>query len=338
MKSTRLGAGLATATMSGVVNCVAYDAEGHKVSAVDVEDISEVLKSPEHFIWIGLHEPGEELVRRIQAEFGLHDLAVEDALRAHQRPKVEEYGPSLFVVLRTAQLDAGQVALGETHIFLGPQFVVSLRHGASLSYAEVRTRCEASPQLLRKGPGFVLYALMDFVVDHYFPIVDELEEKLESLEERIFGGGFNRETTEEIYGLKRDLVTLKRAVSPLVEVCNRLVRFDVALIPEDTRLYFRDVYDHVIRINETVDNLRELLTTALEANLSLISVGQNEVTKKLAAWAAILAVPTMIAGVYGMNFEFMPELHWAYGYPLVMAGMVGLCGLLYWRFKRAGWL
>ena len=324
--------------MSGVVNCVAYDAEGHKVSAVDVEDISEVLKSPEHFIWIGLHEPGEELVRRIQAEFGLHDLAVEDALRAHQRPKVEEYGPSLFVVLRTAQLDAGQVALGETHIFLGPQFVVSLRHGASLSYAEVRTRCEASPQLLRKGPGFVLYALMDFVVDHYFPVVDELEEKLESLEERIFGGGFNRETTEEIYGLKRDLVTLKRAVSPLVEVCNRLVRFDVALIPEDTRLYFRDVYDHVIRINETVDNLRELLTTALEANLSLISVGQNEVTKKLAAWAAILAVPTMIAGVYGMNFEFMPELHWAYGYPLVMAGMVGLCGLLYWRFKRAGWL
>ena len=324
--------------MSGVVSCVAYTAEGHKVGTVEVDDISEVLKVPDHFIWIGLHEPSEELVRRIQAEFGLHDLAVEDALRAHQRPKIEEYGHSLFVVLRTVQLEGDAIAFGETHIFLGPQFVLSLRHGASLPYTEVRTRCEASPQLLRKGPGFVLYALMDFVVDHYFPVVDEFEEKLGSLEERIFGGGFNRETTEEIYGLKRDLVALKRAVSPLVEVCNRLVRFDVALIPEDTRLYFRDVYDHVIRINETVDNLRELLTTALEANLSLISVGQNEVTKKLAAWAAILAVPTMIAGVYGMNFEFMPELHWTYGYPLVMGSMVGLCGLLYWRFKRAGWL
>jgi magnesium transporter len=324
--------------MNTVVNCVAYTADGQKVGPVDVEDVSEVLKVPDQFIWIGLHEPSDELVRRIQGEFGLHDLAVEDALVAHQRPKIEEYGHSLFVVLRTVQLEAGKIALGETHIFIGPQYIISLRHGASMPYTEVRTRCEASPQLLRKGPGFVLYALMDFVVDHYFPVVDALEEKLEGIEERIFDGGFNRETTEEIYGLKRDLVTLKRAVAPLIEVCNRLVRFDVALIPEDTRLYFRDVYDHIIRINETVDNLRELLTTALEANLSLISVGQNEVTKKLAAWAAILAVPTMIAGIYGMNFEFMPELHWTYGYPVVMATMAGICGFLYWRFKHAEWL
>jgi len=324
--------------MSSVINCVAYTADGRKVGDTDVEDVSEILKFPGQFIWIGLHEPTEDLVRRIQAEFGLHDLAVEDALRAHQRPKIEEYGNSLFVVLRTAQLEDGRIAFGETHIFVGPQYIISLRHGASLPYTDVRTRCEASPQLLRKGPGFVLYALMDFVVDNYFPIVDELEEKLESLEERIFGGGFNRESTEGIYELKRDLLGLKRAVSPLVEVCNRLVRFDVGLIPEDTRLYFRDVYDHVIRINETVDNLRELLTTALEANLSLISVGQNEVTKKLAAWAAILAVPTMIAGIYGMNFVDMPELHWWFGYPLVMGAMGAACGFLYWRFKRARWL
>ena len=324
--------------MSSVINCVAYTADGRKVGDADVDDVSEILKFPGQFIWIGLHEPTEDLVRRIQAEFGLHDLAVEDALRAHQRPKIEEYGNSLFVVLRTAQLEDGRIAFGETHLFVGPQYIISLRHGASLPYTDVRTRCEASPQLLRKGPGFVLYALMDFVVDNYFPIVDELEEKLESLEERIFGGGFNRESTEGIYELKRDLLGLKRAVSPLVEVCNRLVRFDVGLIPEDTRLYFRDVYDHVIRINETVDNLRELLTTALEANLSLISVGQNEVTKKLAAWAAILAVPTMIAGIYGMNFVDMPELHWWFGYPLVMGAMAVLCGLLYWRFKRVGWL
>jgi magnesium transporter len=322
---------------SAVVNCAAY-ADGCKVRAVDIDDISEVLREPEQFVWIGLHEPGDELLRRIQEEFGLHDLAVEDALRAHQRPKIEEYGASLFVVLRTAQLHEGKVEFGETHIFVGPRYVVSVRHGASLSYAEVRTRCECTPHLLRKGPGFVLYALMDFVVDRYFPIVDELEEKLETLEETIFAGGMSRETTEQIYGLKRDLVGLKRAVSPLIEICNRLVRFDIGLIPEDVRLYFRDVYDHVMRINETVDNLRELLTTALEANLSLISVAQNEVTKKLAGWAAILAVPTMIAGIYGMNFEFMPELHWRYGYALTMAGMVVVCGFLYTRFRRAGWL
>ena len=221
---------------------------------------------------------------------------------------------------------------------LGPRYVLTVRHGPSLSYTEVRTRCESTPSLLRKGPGFVLYALMDFVVDRYFPIVDALEDELEGLEEAIFGGMFSEATTERIYDLKRDLVSLKRAVSPLVEVCNRLVRFDVKLIPEDARLYFRDVYDHVIRINETIDNLRELLTTALEANLSLISVRQNEVMKRLGAWGAIIAVPTLIAGVYGMNFEFMPELHWRWAYPIVGGTMLTACAALYARFKRAGWL
>ena len=320
-----------------VVNCVAY-ADGRRIGAVDIEDTSEVLKLPGQFIWIGLHEPTEELVRKIQAEFGLHDLAVEDALRAHQRPKIEEYGDSIFVVLRTARLSEGKIEFGETHIFVGRRYLVSIRHGASLPYSEVRARCEAAPSQLRKGPGFVLYALMDFVVDHYFPIVDALEDLLEELEEEIFAGGAARPTAQRIYDLKRDLVGVKRAVSPLMEVCNHLVRFDVALIPEDTRVYFRDVYDHVVRINESIDILRELLTTALEANLALASIGQNEVTKKLAAWAAILGAPTLVASVYGMNFEFMPELHWRYGYPVVALGSAALCGWLYWRFKRAGWL
>jgi magnesium transporter len=245
-------------------------------------------------------------------------------------------------VLRTAQLERRdgrcQVALGETHVFVGPRYVLTVRHGPSLSYAEVRTRCESTPSLLRKGPGFVLYALMDFVVDRYFPIVDALEDELEGLEEAIFGGTFSGATTERIYDLKRDLVSLKRAVSPLVEVCNRLVRFDVKLIPEDARLYFRDVYDHVIRINESVDNMRELLTSALETNLALVSVRQNEVMKQLAAGAAMVAVPTLIAGVYGMNFEAMPELHWRFGYPVSIALMVGACAYLYRRFRKSGWL
>ncbi len=323
--------------MNMVVNCAAYS-DGQRIANVPIQDISEVLKVEGQFIWVGLHEPSDELLRQIQEEFGLHDLAVEDALRAHQRPKLEEYGEALFVVLRTAQLVDDKIEFGETHIFIGGCYVVSVRHGASLSYAEVRARCESTPQLLRKGPGFVLYALMDFVVDHYFPIVDALEEQLEHLEEEIFESKFDRDTTERIYALKRDLVRLKRAVSPLIEICNRLVRYDMPLIPEDTKPYFRDVYDHVLRINETIDNLRELLTTALEAHLSLVSVAQNDVTKKLAAWAAILAVPTMIAGVYGMNFHFMPELGWRYGYGMAMGLMLGVCSFLYWRFKRTNWL
>jgi magnesium transporter len=246
------------------------------------------------------------------------------------------------VVLRTAQPgpggDQGRIAFGETHIFMGRDYLVSVRHGASLSYAAVRARCESMPHLLKQGPAFVLYAIMDFVVDHYFPIVDVLEDELEHLEEQIFGGTYDRHTTERVYDLKRDLVALKRAVAPLIDVCNRLMRYDASLIPDDTRPYFRDVYDHVIRVNETVDNLRELLNTALEAHLSLIAVGQNEVTMRLAAWAAILAVPTAIAGIYGMNFEVMPELHWRYGYAVVLGSIAATCGTLYWRFKRAGWL
>jgi magnesium transporter len=325
--------------MKGVVASVAY-ANGRRLGEVAIPDISEVLEQPGRFVWIGLHDPDDEVLKEVQQEFSLHDLAIEDAARAHQRPKVERYGDSLFVVMRTAHLDrpTGAIEFGETHLFVGANYVVSIRHGASLPYVEVRTRCEASPDLLAKGPVFVLYALMDFIVDQYFPLVDSFEDRLEELEDDIFQQTLTRETTERIYQLKRNLLEVKRAVAPLVDMCNRLVRTDSALIPEDARVYFRDVYDHTIRINEMIDTLRELLTTALEANLSLISVSQNEAMKRLAGWAAIIAVPTMIAGIYGMNFKFMPELDWALGYPVTMVVMLGACGFLYYRFKRSGWL
>jgi magnesium transporter len=325
--------------MKGVVNSIAY-AGGRRLGEVAIPDISEVLKQPGRFVWIGLHEPDAEVLTEVQGEFALHDLAIEDATRAHQRPKLERYGDSLFAVLRTAHLDraTGAIEFGETHLFVGSNYVVSVRHGASLPYVEVRSRCEASPDLLAKGPGFVLYALMDFIVDQYFPLVDAFEERLEELEDNIFRQTLTRETTERIYQLKRNLLEVKRAVAPLVDVCNRLVRTDNALIPDDARVYFRDVYDHAIRINEMIDSLRELLTTALEANLSLISVSQNEAMKRLAGWAAIIAVPTLIAGIYGMNFKFMPELDWILGYPVAMAVMLAACGFLYYRFKRSGWL
>ncbi len=323
----------------GIVNCAAYSA-GQRVADLPICDIHETLKHGDRFVWIGLNEPSAEVMREVQKEFQLHDLAIEDALTAHQRPKLELYEESLFVVLRTAQLLPGGVGLefGETHVFVGERYIVSVRHGSIKSHVGLRARCEAMPQLLTKGPGFVLYALMDFIVDQYLPIVQALEEQLEELEEEIFGERFDRNTTGRIYRLKRDLLALKRAVSPLVDVCNRLMRFDVSLIPEDTRPYFRDVYDHTMRINEMIDNLRELLTTALEANLSLISVSQTEHTKRLAAWAAIIAVPTMIAGIYGMNFDTIPELHWRFGYPVVMTVMFGACAALFFGFRRSGWL
>jgi magnesium transporter len=325
--------------MSAVVNCAAYS-EGRRVSTVEIADVGHVIREPGRFVWIGLYAPSAELLRQVQREFGLHDLAIEDAHRAHQRPKLETYGDSLFIVLRTARMNEAErrTEFGETHFFVGCNFIVSVRHGSSLSYADVRARCESTPQLLRKGPGFALYAVMDSIVDQYFPVIQALEQELESLEDKIFGERSGRETLEQIYQLKRQLLEVKRAISPLIDICNRLVRFDLEVIPEDTRPYFRDIYDHVIRINEMVDNARELLTTALEANFSLISIGQGEVSKRFAGWAAIIAVPTMVAGIYGMNFKFMPELELPYAYPVVLFVTFGLSFLLYLLFKRSGWL
>jgi magnesium transporter len=299
-----------------------------------------MLMHPDRFIWIGLHEPDEESLRQVQQAFGLHDLAIEDAHRAHQRPKVELYGESLFVVLRTAHMgrEHGRIEFGETHIFLGARYIVTVRHGASLPYVSVRARVESTPHLLGKGPGFALYALMDFIVDQYFPIVDALEQQLQALEDKIFGESFSRETTAQIYHLQGELLEIKRVVSPLIDICNRLMRFDIELIPQGTQLYFRDVYDHVVRINEMVDTLRELLTTALEANFSLISIAQNDAMKRFAGWGAIIALPTMIAGIYGMNFQYMPELGWRFSYPAVLFLTIAVCGYLYFRFRRAGWL
>jgi magnesium transporter len=322
----------------GVVSCAAY-ANGRRVTDLPLSQVSEALAEGDRFVWIGLFEPNDAILRQVQQEFGLHDLAIEDALRAHQRPKLEQYEDSLFVVLRTVQINnAGALEFGETHIFVGPQYLISVRHGSVKSHAELRTRCEGVPHLLGKGPGFVLYALMDFIVDQYLPVVEELEERLEQLEEEIFDVRVTRLTTERIYALKRDLLALKRTVAPLLDVCGRLMRYDFNLIPDDTKPYFRDVHDHVVRVNEMIDNVRELVTTALEANLSIASVAQQEDTRRLAAWAAIIAVPTMIAGVYGMNFEFMPELQWRYGYPLVLAFTAALCVSLYVGFKRSRWL
>jgi magnesium transporter len=321
-----------------IVNCVAYS-HGRRKADVELTQVHELLKEDNQFVWIGLHEPSEEVLEQVQREFGLHDLAVEDAHNAHQRPKVEMYEDSIFVVLRTAQISKeNHIEFGETHFFVGSNYIVTVRHGSSISYADVRSRCESSPDMLSKGPGFALYAVMDFIVDLYYPVVHEMEIELESIEDKIFKEKPSRETTEQIYQLKRELLEVKRAVSPLVDVCNRLMRFDIKSISEETRPYFRDIYDHVIRINEMVENTRELLNTALEANFSLISISQNDVSKKFAGWAAIIAVPTMVAGFYGMNFKFIPETEWPFGFYAVLLATVALCVLIYYLFRRSGWL
>ena len=324
--------------MKEIINCAAY-AGGQRLADIDLNKVHQVLREKDKFVWIGLHDPTEEVLSRVQDEFDLHDLAIEDAHSAHQRPKIEVYGDSIFVVLRTAQMNTDRhIDFGETHFFVGVNFIVSIRHGSSVTYTEVRKRCESMPEILGKGQGFVLYAVMDFIVDRYFPVVHELEMELQKLEDKIFKEKPSRDTTEQIYQLKRELLDVKRAVSPLIDICNRLMRFDIKCISKDTQPYFQDIYDHAIRINEMVDNTRELLNTALEANFSLISISQNDTSKKFAGWAAIIAVPTMVAGFYGMNFKFMPELNWYYGYYAVIILTILACSLLYYFFKRSGWL
>ena len=323
--------------MSTVVASAAYHA-GRRVADVPVEEAGAWAARDDHFVWVGLLEPDEALLRRVQRQFDLHELAIEDALHAHQRPKIEVYGDAVFLVLRTVRLTDGRIHFGETHVFAGSNYVVTVRHGASATYSPVRARCESSPELLHHGVDFVLYAVMDYVVDCYFPVLDTLEADVAKLEQRLLHRPPTQAEVERIAQVRRDLERVRRAASPLMEVCSRLERFPLPMIDEEMHPYFRDVYDHVIRVNEAVVSLRELLSFAFEASMMLASARQNDVTRKLAAWAAILAVPTAMAGIYGMNFEHMPELKWTYGYYGVLAVIVGACVFLYWRFKRTGWL
>lgn len=322
--------------MSTVINCVEYEA-GLRRAEVDLKDAC-ACEADGSFVWVGLHAPDKDLLLTVQQRFNLHDLAIEDALLAHQRPKLEIYGDAVFIALRTAQLVDKKIQFGETHIFAGRGYVVTVRHGSTTAYREVRARCENVPKMLAMGESFVVYSIIDFIVDNYFPVLHELEAEADMLEEEVFAHRSDPTDVERIYELRHELLLLRRAVQPLQEVCNRIMRYDVPLINHAMNDYFRDIQDHVIRVVEGIDNLRDLLNAALEANLLLVSLAQNQVTKRLTGWAAILSIPLAIASIYGMNFKWMPELELPYGYPTVMALMFGLCGYMYFRFRRAGWL
>jgi magnesium transporter len=293
--------------------------------------------------WIGMYRPAEDEILKIAEEFGLHELAVEDARKGHQRPKIEEYGDSLFAVLHPVELirnaaGAEELKIGEVDVFVGRNYVLTVRHRTQLGFAPVRARAEREPELLRHGAGFVFYALIDNVVDRYFPVLDQLETRLESAEQQLFESASTRSKIEELYALKQQLMALKHVVAPLMEAVGKLYGGRVPQLCQGTQEYFRDVYDHLARINSTIESIREMLTTAIQVNLALIGISDNEVTKRLAAWGALITVPTLIAGIYGMNFKHMPELDWSIGYPLAIGCMVAVDMLLFTRFRRARWI
>lgn len=321
-----------------LINCVAYQ-EGKKLSDIPVGDISEHLKEPDTFVWVALRDPAVADITLMQEEFGLHELAVEDALRGHQRPKMEEYGDSLFVVAQIVELSGDELNVGQLAVFAGSNYVLSVRRDANQGFLGVRARAEREPHQLRKGAGFVLYALVDAVVDRYFPVVDMLESELESIEDHIFGRkGSQSANVERLYELKRKAQTLRHAVVPLMDAVGRLYGGMVPGVVVETQDYFRDIHDHLHRIAGRLDAVRDTINTAIQVTLSMVAIEDNEVSKKLASYAAIFAVFTAFAGVWGMNFEFMPELKWKYGYPLALLTMVGVCVYLYRRFKKSGWL
>ncbi|WP_144409325.1 magnesium and cobalt transport protein CorA [Pseudoxanthomonas suwonensis] len=324
-----------------VVNCVWYDGEGRRHD-LPLDRLGEMLASDAPgFAWVGLYEPADAVLLQLQEELHLHPLAVEDARNAHQRPKVEAYGDTLFLAVHTAQMVEGQIRYGETHAFLGDRFLLTVRHGASLSYAPARSRMEREPDLLRFGPAMALYAVLDFIVDNYVPIVDEHRDSLRKLERDIFSDTYRRAIVVRLYDLKRDLTYMRVAVSPLQDVLAQLLRSQAAqglLVREEVRVYLRDVHDHVLRINDTIDTLRDMLGTALSVNLSMVTLAQGETVKRLGAWAALLAAPTLITSWYGMNFAHMPELEPRWAYPLLIVAVAAICIGLYRLFKRARWL
>jgi len=323
--------------MGRVVAAYAYRA-GQRVAEIQLGDSAAWAHEKGDFVWIGFHEPTEQDLRTLQQQFGLHELAVEDAMSAHQVPKLEVYGDSLFVVLRTAALQDGHVALGETCIFVGEDYLITVRHGASQSYQPVRQRCEAAPRLLSHGVDYVLHAILDYVVDNYTPVVEAAVEEVDAIEERLLTDKLTRPDIERIYELRRELVRLRRVAAPMADICSRLRHVDLPFIDKEMRPYFKDVLDHVVRVNETIDGLREVLSFAFEAAHLLESARQGDVSRKFAGWAAILAVPTAIAGIYGMNFQFMPELDWHYGYFMILGVIFAAAGLLFYMFRRSGWL
>jgi magnesium transporter len=322
-----------------IVDSAVYE-EGRRVDGdVGVHEAMEACRHPNCFTWIGLFEPTEDEFDSIRREFDLHPLAVEDAIHAHERPKLEVYGDMVFIILKTARyVDPTEVIkLGEILVFLGHDYIITVRHGEASELGGVRHQLEENPELLKHGPGAVLHAIVDRVVDDYAPAIAGLGEDIDQVEDQVFSGS-RINVAERIYKLKREVLQFGHAVGPLVDPVDRLARGKYNVIHPEVRTYFRDVNDHLLRAHDQLEGYRDLLTSVLQANLTQVGVRQNEDMRKISAYVAMAAVPTLIAGIYGMNFDHMPELRWEFGYPMAVALMACIVGFLFWRFKRAGWL
>jgi magnesium transporter len=323
-----------------IVDCAIYDDGVRRDGQVELAHAYDERHEPGKFVWIGLYEPTEAEFDSLRREFDLHPLAVEDAIHAHQRPKLDVYDDMVFLVLKTARyIDPTEVIeFGEVLVFLGADYVITVRHGEASSLRPVREALDADPERLRKGPGAVLHAILDLIVDDYAPAIEGLENDIDEVEEQLFSPGRRSNPAERIYRLQREVLSFRKATAPLVDPVERLAKGEYSLIHPEIRDYFRDVNDHLIRVRDQLDAMRDLLAGSLQANLAQVGVRQNEDMRRISAWVAIIAVPTMIAGIYGMNFEDMPELRWHYGYPAALLVMLTICIGLYRYFKRAGWL
>ncbi len=321
-----------------LINCVAYQ-QGTKLADIAVAKIGEYLARPDCFVWVALKDPSDQELHEMQAQFHLHELAVEDARHGHQRPKIEEYADTVFAVMHMIEYSpTDELLVGEVAVFVGPNFVLSVRSRSTQGFLGVRQRAEREAHLLRHGASFVFYALMDAVVDRYFPVIDMMERELDAIEDQIFEPGAARQNIERLYALKRRVGVLRHAVVPLMEATGKLHGGRVPLVCERSQDYFRDVDDHLVRCNAALDALRDTIATAIQVNLSMVTIDESENTKRLAAWAGIFAVATFFVGIWGMNFEHMPELKWTWGYPTALGVIGAVCGLMYWRFRKAGWL
>jgi magnesium transporter len=327
-----------------LINCVVYR-HGQRLADIPVQDISEYVAQPDCFVWVALRDATDDELETMREEFGLHELAVEDARHGHQRPKVEEYGEVVFTVMHTIEFASERndaldepLCIGEVAVFTGPNFVLSIRNRSRQPLLGVRERAEREPHLLRKGPGYVLYAIMDAVVDRYFAIIDALESELDAIEERMFEPEKVLEHVQRLYQLKQRAALVRHAVGPLLDAVGRLVSGRVPKVCVHHRAYFRDVYDHLERMHAALENLRETINTAIQVSLSIVTIEETQTTKRLAAWAAIFAVATAFAGIWGMNFQYMPELQWRWGYLAAIGVIASACALVYWRFRRLGWL
>lgn len=323
-----------------LINCIAYD-QGHKLvdlAGSSEQDLLQHLDQPQRFVWVALREPDAEELARCQRVFGLHALAIEDTQRGGQRPKLEEYGDGLFVVMHLLDWVQGQLSVGQIAVFVGKDHILSARSGSRLHFLGVRERCEQEPDLLALGPSYVLYALMDAVVDRYFPLLERLETELDQIEQSIFLPGAAQDNVQRLYTLKRHVMQMRHSVAPLLEVVGKLHGGRTPPLCHATTDYFRDVGDHLSRILAAIDTVRDTIITAIQANLSMVAIEDSNITKRLAAWASLFAAATALAGIWGMNFEHMPELHWTWGYPMALGLMATVCTTLWWRFKRMGWL